>query len=74
MEKKLMKIWTSSTKKAVVCSNLNDMIEKGIAKLGIKCQNLKAFLEDGTEVDDEEIFEALPAGSVVYLLAEDEEV
>lgn len=50
------------------------MIEKGGAKLGITCKNLKAFLEDGTEVDDEEIFEALPAGSVVYLLTEDEEV
>lgn len=75
MEKKLIKIWTSSTKKAIVSCNLEDMLRKGAEKLQIyDCQNLKAFLEDGTEVDDEEIFEALPAGSVVYLLAEDEEV
>lgn len=74
MGKKFIKIWTSSTKKAVVCSDLDDMIVKGGTKLGINSQNLKAFLEDGTEVDDEEIFEALPAGSVVYLFAEDEEV
>lgn len=75
MEKKMLKIWTSSQKKAIVCSSLEEMVEKGILKLNIyNVTKLKAFLEDGTELDDEEIFEALPAGTVIYLLGEDEMV
>ena len=74
MEKKFLKVWTTSVKKGIVCSNLEQLIEKGSTKLNITTVNLKAYLEDGTELDDEEIFEALPVGTVVYLLNEDEKV
>ena len=36
--------------------------------------NVDAFLEDGTQVDDDDIVQALPGGTIVYLLRPEDNV
>ncbi|CAH1776235.1 unnamed protein product [Owenia fusiformis] len=54
----------------VVASDLHDLIKKGQQKLKIRgrAEQVRAVLEDGTEVDDDEYFYMLPPHTVFYLL------
>lgn len=75
MGKKLIKVWNTKLRKAVVASSFEELISKGSKKLNIKDEKFSAFFEDGTEIDDEkEVFQALPAGQIIYLLTDKDKV
>lgn len=73
MDEKLFKVWSSTLRKAVFASSLKDLIKRGSEKLNIGSQVL-SFLEDGTELDEEKIFQTLPEGTVIYLLTDNDKV
>ncbi|CAB3995397.1 DNA fragmentation factor subunit alpha-like [Paramuricea clavata] len=56
----LCKVFYRNLKKAVVAETLQSLISRGKVKLGIKQENVTVFLEDGTEIDDDETFISLP--------------
>ena len=74
MGDKLYKIWTNSSKKAILASSLQELKKKGSEKLLITEDDISAFLQDGTELDDEEVFQALNGGTVIYLLSSKDKV
>lgn len=63
----LFKVWSLTARKAVMASSLEELVFSGKSKLNLQ-NNVSAYMEDGTEVDDNDIFCALPAGTVIYLL------
>lgn len=73
-EKKLIKVWNTKLRKAVAASSFEELISKGSKKLNIRDEKFSAFFEDGTEIDDEKVFQALPAGQIIYLLTDKDKV
>jgi hypothetical protein len=70
----LFKVWSLTTKKCVIAKCLDDLISSGKQKLGLKDEAITVFLEDGTEVDEDEIFQELSPGTILYLLNKNDEV
>lgn len=74
MDKKLCKIWNTTARKALFASNLEELILKGTEKLQMDNEKVRTFLEDGTEIDENEVFKSLPEATVIYLLTDKEKV
>ena len=55
-------------RKGIVAGSLSDLKSIGAAKLGLVRRDLSVYLEDGTEVDDEEYFSSLPPETVFVLV------
>lgn len=69
----LFKVWSLTARKAVMASSLDELLSSGKSKLNLDT-NVSAYMEDGTEIDDNDIFCALPSGTVIYLLTESDPV
>lgn len=74
MGEKLIKVWNTKLRKAVVASSFEELISEGSKKLNMKNEKFSAFFEDGTEIDDEKVYQALPAGLIIYLLTDKDKV
>nr|XP_047128152.1 uncharacterized protein LOC124808957 [Hydra vulgaris] len=74
MSNKLLKVWTldGSVKAAVVCSNLAELKTKAAQKLGFDIASFK--IDDGTDIDVNEIVQYLNPGAIVYALNADEAI
>lgn len=62
-----------NARKGVVASSLAELTKKGVEKLRLPPEGCRVCIEDGTEVDDEEYFETLPAQTVFVFVKPDEE-
>lgn len=56
-----------------MASSLEELLSSGKKKLNLDT-HVAAYMEDGTEIDDNDIFCALSSGTVIYLLAESDPV
>lgn len=57
----------------VVAKSLQDLLQRGCKKLGVvNVDECRLYLEDGTEVEDQEYFQTLPPQTVFVIVKEDE--
>lgn len=61
------------TRKGVVARSLANLRKKGIEKLGVDEDGCRVCTEDGTEVEDEEYFQSLPAQTLFVFVGQDQE-
>lgn len=73
-EKLLFKIWSAvGEKKAIVVQTFAELLEKGSQKLNLQ-GNVKVFMQDGTEIEDDDVLSVVEKNSVLYLLSEGDPV
>ena len=64
-----LKVWGNNRKKAVVADNFDELLKKGKEKLDMSdCETVKVFLNDGTEIDDNETLKCCVDGTVVQFI------
>ncbi|XP_030840525.1 uncharacterized protein DDB_G0284459-like isoform X1 [Strongylocentrotus purpuratus] len=72
---RMFKVWHAEDKKLVLAKSLDELIEKGLAKLQKAREHFKCLrLSDGTDVDDDELFAFLQESEPVHFVFNDEEV
>lgn len=55
----------------VIASTLQELMSKGKKKLSLnEDTDVRVYLEDGTEVDDDDILKSLESQTIMYLLQE----
>lgn len=55
----------------VIASTLQELMSKGKKKLSLnEDTDVRVYLEDGTEVDDDDILQSLESQTIIYLLQE----
>lgn len=67
----LFKVWSLTDKKMLFASTLQELVSSGKKKLSLNQDiDVRVYLEDGTEVDDDDILQSLESQTVMYLLQE----
>lgn len=67
----LFKVWSLTDRKMVIASTLQELMSKGKKKLSLnEDTHIRVYLEDGTEVDDDDILQSLESQTILYLLQE----
>lgn len=67
----LFKVWSLTDRKMVIASTLQELMSKGKKKLSLnEDTDVRVYLEDGTEVDDDDILQSLESQTIIYLLQE----
>lgn len=59
-------------RKGIVACSLKDLKTVGARKLGLRGDDYRVYLEDGTEVDEEEYFQSLPPQTVFVMVGSEE--